>query len=51
VDLPSEVGLPILTERLELRAFEPADLEALHAVYWTVSVPPMPAALWPSTGQ
>jgi ribosomal-protein-alanine N-acetyltransferase len=27
------VGLPILTERLELRAFEPADLDALHAVY------------------
>jgi ribosomal-protein-alanine N-acetyltransferase len=28
-----EVGLPLLTERLELRAFEPGDLEALHAVY------------------
>jgi len=27
------VRLPLLTERLELRAFEPADLDALHAVY------------------
>jgi RimJ/RimL family protein N-acetyltransferase len=27
------VGLPLVTERLELRAFEPDDLEALHAVY------------------
>jgi ribosomal-protein-alanine N-acetyltransferase len=27
------VGLPLVTERLELRAFEPSDLEALHAVY------------------
>ena len=27
------MGLPLLTERLELRAFEPDDLEALHAVY------------------
>jgi ribosomal-protein-alanine N-acetyltransferase len=27
------LGLPLLTERLELRAFEPSDLEALHAVY------------------
>jgi [ribosomal protein S5]-alanine N-acetyltransferase len=26
------VGLPLVTERLELRAFEPSDLEALHAV-------------------
>ncbi len=26
------MGLPLLTERLELRAFEPSDLEALHAV-------------------
>lgn len=25
--------LPLLTERLELRAFEPTDLDALHAVY------------------
>jgi ribosomal-protein-alanine N-acetyltransferase len=25
--------LPILTERLEIRAFEPTDLKALHAVY------------------
>ena len=25
--------LPILTERLEIRAFEPGDLDALHAVY------------------
>jgi [ribosomal protein S5]-alanine N-acetyltransferase len=31
--LTREVGLPIRTERLELRAFEPEDLEALHAVY------------------
>ena len=30
---PRGVALPLLTERLELRAFEPADLEALHAVY------------------
>jgi RimJ/RimL family protein N-acetyltransferase len=28
-----ELGLPLLTERLEIRAFEPSDLEALHAVY------------------
>jgi [ribosomal protein S5]-alanine N-acetyltransferase len=27
------VGLPLLTERLELRAFESGDLETLHAVY------------------
>lgn len=27
------MGLPLLTERLELRAFEPPDLDALHAVY------------------
>lgn len=27
------MGLPLLTERLEIRAFEPSDLEALHAVY------------------
>jgi [ribosomal protein S5]-alanine N-acetyltransferase len=27
------VGLLLLTERLELRAFEPEDLDALHAVY------------------
>ena len=27
------MGLPLVTERLELRAFEPSDLEALHAVY------------------
>jgi ribosomal-protein-alanine N-acetyltransferase len=27
------VSLPLLTERLEIRAFEPSDLEALHAVY------------------
>jgi [ribosomal protein S5]-alanine N-acetyltransferase len=27
------VALPILTERLEIRAFEPSDLHALHAVY------------------
>ena len=27
------MGLPLLTERLELRAFESDDLEALHAVY------------------
>ena len=27
------MGLPLLTERLELRAFEPDDLRALHAVY------------------
>ena len=27
------MGLPLLTERLELRAFELDDLEALHAVY------------------
>jgi [ribosomal protein S5]-alanine N-acetyltransferase len=27
------VGLPLVTERLELRAFEPDDLEALHAIY------------------
>ena len=27
------MGLPLLTERLELRPFEPADLDALHAVY------------------
>jgi ribosomal-protein-alanine N-acetyltransferase len=33
VGLPRELGLPLLTERLELRAFEPGDLEALHAVY------------------
>jgi [ribosomal protein S5]-alanine N-acetyltransferase len=26
------LGLPLLTERLELRAFEPSDLDALHAV-------------------
>ena len=26
------MGLPLVTERLELRAFEPGDLEALHAV-------------------
>jgi RimJ/RimL family protein N-acetyltransferase len=26
------LGLPLVTERLELRAFEPSDLEALHAV-------------------
>lgn len=26
------MGLPLVTERLELRAFEPSDLEALHAV-------------------
>jgi [ribosomal protein S5]-alanine N-acetyltransferase len=26
------LGLPLLTERLALRAFEPSDLEALHAV-------------------
>lgn len=105
------MGLPLLTERLELRAFDPDDLDALHAVYGdpevtrfipayptlehtrravldyalgplalskmlelvrpanaasintrnaygaehlvylTVSVPSMPAALWPPTGQ
>jgi [ribosomal protein S5]-alanine N-acetyltransferase len=28
-----DVGLPLLTRRLELRAFEPSDLRALHAVY------------------
>jgi [ribosomal protein S5]-alanine N-acetyltransferase len=27
------VGLPLVTERLELRAFEPDDPEALHAIY------------------
>jgi ribosomal-protein-alanine N-acetyltransferase len=27
------VAIPILTERLEIRAFEPSDLRALHAVY------------------
>ena len=27
------MGLPLVTERLELRAFEPDDLEALHAIY------------------
>jgi [ribosomal protein S5]-alanine N-acetyltransferase len=27
------VAIPILTERLEIRAFEPSDLHALHAVY------------------
>jgi RimJ/RimL family protein N-acetyltransferase len=27
------VGLPLVTERLELRAFEHNDLEALHAIY------------------
>ena len=27
------MGLPLITERLELRAFEPSDLEALHSVY------------------
>jgi [ribosomal protein S5]-alanine N-acetyltransferase len=27
------VGLPLVTERLELRAFEPDNLEALHAIY------------------
>jgi len=27
------MGLPLITERVELRAFEPSDLEALHAVY------------------
>jgi [ribosomal protein S5]-alanine N-acetyltransferase len=26
------LGLPLLTERLELRVFEPSDLDALHAV-------------------
>jgi [ribosomal protein S5]-alanine N-acetyltransferase len=33
VTLRRAVAFPLLTERLELRAFEPADLEALHAVY------------------
>jgi [ribosomal protein S5]-alanine N-acetyltransferase len=27
------VSLPLRTKRLEIRAFEPSDLEALHAVY------------------
>ena len=40
------MALPILTERLELRAFEPADLHALHAVYGDPEVtrwmPPYP---------
>jgi RimJ/RimL family protein N-acetyltransferase len=40
------VGLPLLTERLEIRAFEPGDLEALHAVYGDPQVtrfmPPYP---------
>jgi [ribosomal protein S5]-alanine N-acetyltransferase len=40
------VGLPLLTERLEIRAFEPSDLEALHAVYGdpqvTRFIPPYP---------
>jgi [ribosomal protein S5]-alanine N-acetyltransferase len=40
------VALPIITERLELRAFEPADLHALHAVYGDPEVtrwmPPYP---------
>ena len=30
--------LPILTERLEIRAFEPGDLDALHAVYGDTEV-------------
>ena len=40
------MGLPLLTERLELRAFELDDLEALHAVYGDPEVtrfmPPYP---------
>jgi [ribosomal protein S5]-alanine N-acetyltransferase len=40
------VALPILTERLEIRAFEPTDLHALHAVYGDPEVtrwmPPYP---------
>ena len=40
------MGLPLLTERLEIRAFEPDDLEALHAVYGdpdvTRFIPPYP---------
>jgi ribosomal-protein-alanine N-acetyltransferase len=40
------VALPIITERLELRAFEPTDLNALHAVYGDPEVtrwmPPYP---------
>jgi RimJ/RimL family protein N-acetyltransferase len=46
VRLPRAPALPLLTERLELRAFEPADLEALHAVYGDPEVtrfmPPYP---------
>jgi ribosomal-protein-alanine N-acetyltransferase len=34
------VGLPLLTERLELRAFELSDLQALHAVYGDPEVTP-----------
>lgn len=40
------MGLPLLTERLEIREFEPSDLEALHAVYGdpevTRFIPPYP---------
>jgi ribosomal-protein-alanine N-acetyltransferase len=40
------VALPILTERLEIRGFEPTDLHALHAVYGDPEVtrwmPPYP---------
>ena len=40
------MGLPLVTERLKLRAFEPSDFEPLHAVYGdpqvTRFIPPYP---------